>query len=470
MNECTKEHEKSANVITTPKVLTTFHSDMTKTIAPIMVETTPLIKRGRTLTRTFYYTREPYQPIYNPCDATPSLNSAYIRTTNDMIRKMMLLQTHIHCPSNGIIKINPPSKHQKLAVTSPFKKSMKKKTIEAAVTTINHEQPPENKENLVKMNHSSHTQLSTYNTSRISTHGKYALKNLMHSNRGGGKKTFKEGDGSGDDDDGGHDYVNVEVKKSYGSVSDKRIIPKKKLTTTGKNHNTLTIEGYGEFELLQARLIHSLQLHDDLKVYINTCLTEGITRGKLRIPLTSFIKTPNFLENISDLKAFESRYQYVKYSDFEHSKAITHERLSADWFDYDSQYQFVSQILIYLNHIRVKYVITKMPIEIGLKSIFQDDIDYSVNTMAVTTTPTIKENDNVKKIDHVNDITTVEVVKSSSSSSPSFFMSVIDYITEVMPLKMKRFGYYYLIYIDLALTETKTKVDFLAKHMKMSNK
>jgi hypothetical protein len=186
---------------------------------------------------------------------------------------------------------------------------------------------------------------------------------------------------------------------------------------------------------LKENITRSLQITEEMKMYINNRLIAGMNNThNLRIHLLAFVRTECHVFNVFNYEQFATRYEYVIHKN--ELKEITEKQLSIDLLNFERQYQFVSQVFKYLGTLEVplKYIIAKQAIEIGLKSVYQDEL-------------MVNEYDNKRNDIHNNN-------KSSSSDidNNGLFFHAIDYVSEFSPIKMKRLGYYYIIIIDLALT------------------
>lgn len=201
------------------------------------------------------------------------------------------------------------------------------------------------------------------------------------------------------------------------------------------------------FNELQSQLAKSLEIQDQLKQYVNNKIVKELEKGQIRITLLEFVRTQNSIENVDHYDDYMTKYDYVKVK--VEPTVISIDQLSIDLKKYEEQYRYISQILIYLSTMNppLTVIIAKSEIEVGLKSIYQDECINDEEEEAKG------EEEGNKQIAISNQHSSTP----SSSGGSKLMIQCIDYLSELSPVKVKKIIYHYTLIIDLALSPPKTQ-------------
>lgn len=211
------------------------------------------------------------------------------------------------------------------------------------------------------------------------------------------------------------------------------------------------------FNDVQQELIKSLRIVPTLKSHVNAKIVAMMessvenSRHCLRTTLVEFIRSANGIECLSNYDDYVAKYEYVKVKS--NTMVISREQLSVDLFKYDQQYLYLSQILLYLSQRKppITAIIAKTELEIGLKSIYQDDSTiYDDNNENTTSSIDLPDLSRVSSPSVTSNGTT------TTATSSKMMIQLLDYMSELMPIKVKKTVYHYTLTVDLALTTPRT--------------
>lgn len=208
------------------------------------------------------------------------------------------------------------------------------------------------------------------------------------------------------------------------------------------------------FDDVQQQLIKSLQITPQLKSYINAKITSAMENNqkgfdRLRVTLVEFIRGVNGIEAISKYEDYITRYEEVKAKS--ETTVISREQLSVDLFKFPEQYLSLSQILLYLSQQKppLTVIIAKTTLEISLKSIYQDDLTIYDDCDSSTTLINTLELPELSRLPS-------NPTPSKDTNSSKLWSQMMDYASEILPVKVKKIVYHYTLTVDLALTKPRT--------------
>lgn len=207
-----------------------------------------------------------------------------------------------------------------------------------------------------------------------------------------------------------------------------------------------------EFNVLEERLISSIQINEALENEINRSIAIAYQRQSLRVPIIAFMKLGTEVRFIRDFaRLVREEYDVV------HTKnpgIISKEQLSLDLLHNEKEYRTIVSVILYMESLRppLAYIISRYPVTFTprVPDLFIDEEEGSgsVVTTTVTTSATTTT-------------TTTTTRRPTTSLSPSDNNSLILSTPTPIPSFMERLylnctrvsqpGYYYLIYVDLSL-------------------
>lgn len=207
-----------------------------------------------------------------------------------------------------------------------------------------------------------------------------------------------------------------------------------------------------EYNVLEERLISSIQINEALENEINHNIAIAYQRQSLRVPIIAFMKLCTEVRFIRDFaRLVREEYDVV------HTKnpgIISKEQLSLDLLHNEEEYRTIISVILYLESLvpSLAYVISRYPVTFTPKvpDLFIDEEGAVVTTTVTTsvTTTTTTTTTRRPSTSSLSDKNRNGLILSTPAPIPSFMERLYLNCTRV-----SQPGYYYLIYVDLSLTK-----------------
>lgn len=240
----------------------------------------------------------------------------------------------------------------------------------------------------------------------------------------------------------------IEVNPESHHIRTSSVNSTNKRTNTNKNCSSASF-ARDEYNLLEERLIASIQINEALENEINHNIAIAYQRQTLRVPMIAFMRFGTEVRFVRDFaKLCREEYDIV------HTKnptMISKKQLSLDMLHHENEYRTIVSVILYLESLNppLTYVIARYPVTYTPKVpdlfIDEDDDQETIVTTTVTTSATSTTTTTTKRANHNSN--NDKMIVSTPTPVPSFIERL--YMNYA---RVTQSGYYYLIYVDLSLT------------------